>query len=328
MDVEFIRGPVLRAATLALGACLAAIAQAQPAFPSRPVSLVLPSAPGDPTDLIARVLQPKMSERLGQPFLVENRPGGSAVIASNAVAKAQPDGHTLLLALSAHSINPIALKEMPYDTFRDFAPVTLLARFPLIVGANAAVKGSDLREFIAAAKAQPGSLNFASPGAGTLSFLVGEEISRRSGLNAVHLAFKGGAPAIQAMIAGQAQYGALPLNLMGAHFASGRLKPLAITSAKRASQLPEVPTVAESGFAGFEAYNWIGVFAPAATPAPVIARLHREFVAALAEADVRQKLGAVGFEIVGSSPQGLDQFVRREFEHWDKFVREFNVKFD
>ena len=313
---------------LALGAFLAAIAQAQPAFPSRPVTLVLPSAPGDPTDLVARVLQPKMSERLGQAFVVENRPGGSAVIASNAVAKAQPDGHTLLLALSAHSINPIAVRELPYDTFRDFAPVTLLARFALIVGANAAVKGSNLREFLDAAKARPGDLNFASPGAGTLSFLVGEEISRRSGLNAVHLAFKGGAPAIQAMIAGQAQYGVLPLNLLGAHFSSGRLKPLAVTSAKRAPQLPGVPTVAESGFPGFEAYNWIGVFAPAATPAAAIARLHGEFVAALAEADVRQKLLAVGFEIVGSTPQELDRFVRGEFEHWDRFVREFNVKFD
>jgi tripartite-type tricarboxylate transporter receptor subunit TctC len=323
-----MRSSAFSEAVLVLGACIAALAQAQPAFPSRPVSLVLPSAPGDPTDLIARVLQPKMSERLGRQFVVENRPGGSAVIASSAVAKARPDGHTLLLALSAHSINPIALKALPYDTFRDFAPVTLLARFPLIVGASPAAQGANLREFIEAAKTQPGKVNFASPGAGTLSFLVGEEISRRSGLNAVHLAFKGGAPAIQAMLANQAQYGALPLNLMGAHFQSGRLKPLAITSAKRAPQLPGVPTVAESGFPGFEAYNWIGVFAPAATPAPAIARLHGEFVAALAEADVRQKLGAVGFEIVGSTPQELDQFVRREVAHWDKFVREFNIKFD
>src|SRR5258707_4613633 len=137
-----------RSATLALGAFLAAIAQAQPAFPSRPVTLVLPSAPGDPTDLIARVLQPKMSERLGQPFVVENRPGGSAVIASSAVAKAAPDGHTLLLALSAHSINPIALKELPYDIFRDFAAVTLLARLPLVVRAQPGLNGSNLAEII------------------------------------------------------------------------------------------------------------------------------------------------------------------------------------
>src|SRR5260221_5604274 len=170
----------MRIVALVLSASFAAVAQAQTTFPSRPVTLVLPSAPGDPTDLIARVLQPKMAERLGQPFVVENRPGGSAVIASSAVAKAAPDGHTLLLALSAHSINPIALKSLPYDTFRDFAPVTLLARFPLFVGANASVPGASLREFLDAARAQPGKLNFASPRLGTLSFLVVEELSRRS----------------------------------------------------------------------------------------------------------------------------------------------------
>jgi tripartite-type tricarboxylate transporter receptor subunit TctC len=317
----------MRIAALALSA-FTALAHAQTGFPTRPVTLVLPSAPGDPTDLIARVLQPKMSERLGQPFVIENRPGGSGVIASAAVAKATPDGHTLLLPLSAHSINPIALKNLPYDTFRDFAPVTQLARFPLFVGANLTVKGSDLREFVEAAKGHPGRLNFSSPGPGTLSFLVGEEINRRSGLNAVHLAFKGGAPAIQALLADQVQYCAITLNLLGPHFASGKLKPLAVTSAARSTQLPTVPTVAESGFPGFEAYNWIGVFAPAGTPRPVIARLHDEFVAAVRDPDVRAKLTAVGMEVVGSTPEELDRFVRGEFEHWDKFVREFDIKFD
>jgi tripartite-type tricarboxylate transporter receptor subunit TctC len=318
----------MRIAALVLSASLAALAHAQTSFPSRPVTLVLPSAPGDPTDLIARVLQPKMSERLGQPFVIENRPGGSGVIASAAVAKATPDGHTLLLPLSAHSINPIALKNLPYDTFRDFAPVTQLARFPLFVGANPSIKGTTLREFIDAAKAQPGRLNFSSPGPGTLSFLVGEEINRRSGLNATHLAFKGGAPAVQALLADQVQYCAITLNLLGPHFASGKLKPLAVTSAARSTQLPTVPTVAESGFPGFEAYNWIGVFAPAGTPQAAIARLHDAFIAALREPDVRPKLTAVGFEIVGSTPEELDQFVRREFAHWNTFVREFAIKFD
>jgi tripartite-type tricarboxylate transporter receptor subunit TctC len=317
----------MRIAALALSASLTALAQAQ-TFPSRPVTLVLPSAPGDPTDLISRVLQPKMSERLGQPLVIENRPGGSGVIASSAVAKAAPDGHTLLLPLSAHSINPIALKNLPYDTFRDFAAVTQLARFPLFVGGNPSIKGSTLREFIEAAKRHPGRLNFSSPGPGTLSFLVGEEINRRSGLNAVHLAFKGGAPAIQALLADQVQYCAITLNLLGPHFASGKLKPLAVTSAARAPQLPGVPTVAESGFPGFEAYNWIGVFAPAATPPAAIGRLHDAFVASLREPDVHQKLAAVGMEVVGSTPAELDRLVRGEFEHWDRFVREFDIKFD
>src|SRR5262245_11685794 len=310
-----------------LAAALALPAHAQQ-FPSRPVTLVLPSAPGDPTDLIARVLQPRMTERLGQPFVIENRPGGSGVIASSAVAKAAPDGHALLLPLSAHSINPIALKNLPYDTFRDFAAVTQLARFPLFVGANPSIKGATLREFIEAAKQHPGKLNFSSPGPGTLSFLVGEEVNRRSGLNAVHLAFKGGAPAIQALLADQVQYCAITLNLLGPHFTSGKLKPLAVTSAARSPQLLQVPTVAESGFPGFEAYNWIGVFAPSGTPQAVIARLHDAFVASVREPDVRTKLVAVGMEVVGSTPQELDRFVRGEFEHWDKFVREFNVKFD
>jgi len=316
----------MRIAALALSV-FTALAQAQ-TFPTRPVTLVLPSAPGDPTDLIARVLQPRMSERLGQPFVIENRPGGSGVIASLAVAKAAPDGHTLLLPLSAHSINPIALKNLPYDTFRDFAAVTQLARFPLFVGASTSVKGSTLREFIDAAKARPGKLNFSSPGPGTLSFLVGEEISRRSGLNAVHLAFKGGAPAIQALLADQVQYCAITLNLLGPHFASGKLKPLAVTSAERSSRLPNVPTVAESGFQGFEAYNWIGVFAPAGTPQATIAKLHDAFVAAIREPDARQKLVAVGMEVVGSTPAELDRFVRGEFEHWSNFVREFDLRFD
>jgi tripartite-type tricarboxylate transporter receptor subunit TctC len=306
---------------LLLGICVAALAQAQQPFPSRPVTFVLPSAPGDPTDLVARVLQPGMAGRLGQQVIVENRPGGSAVIASSAVAKAPPDGHTLLFALSAHSINPIALRSLPYDTFRDFAAVSLLTRFPLIVGAR-------LRAFIDASKRSPGAMNFASPGAGTLSFLVGEEINQRSRLNAVHLAFKGGAPAVQAMIAGDAQYGALPLNLFAPHFKSGRLKPLAVTSAARSPQLPGVPTVAESGFPDFEAYNWIGAFAPAGTPAPVIERLQRDFAASLGAPDARARLGAVGFEIVASGPKALDDFVRREYEHWSRFAREFDVKFD
>src|SRR5256714_8089126 len=214
-----------RATALVFGLLLAAAAHAQPVFPSRPVTLVLPSAPGDPTDLIARVLQPKMSQRLGQRFVVENRPGGSAVIASSAVAKAPADGHTLLLALSAHSINPIALKELPYDTFRDFAPVTLLARFALIVGASSSVKGSDLYEFVAAAKGR-GNVNFASPGAGTLSFLVGEEISRRSGLDAVHLAFKGGAPAVPAMLPHPAEHRPLPLKPLPPPLPTAKLQPL------------------------------------------------------------------------------------------------------
>ena len=303
------------------------ITHAQP-FPSRTVTLVLPSAPGDPTDLLARVLQPKLAERLGQQVVVENRPGGSAVIASNAVAKSAPDGHTVLMALSAHAINPVAIKSLPYDTLRDFAPVSLLIRFPLLLAAHPELRGNTLREMIDAARKQPGSLNFASPGTGTVSFMVGEEISRRSGINAVHLAFKGGGPAIQAMITNQAQFGLSAPSLLRQQVQAGKLKFLAVTSARRLADLPEVPTVAESGFPGFEVYNWIGLLLPGATPAAAINRLQEDVVAVMADSLVRQRLTASGYEVVASTPAELDRHIRREIDHWGRFVKEFPTRFD
>jgi tripartite-type tricarboxylate transporter receptor subunit TctC len=303
------------------------IAHAQP-FPSRTVTLVLPSAPGDPTDLLARVLQPKLAERLGQQVVVENRPGGSAVIASNAVAKSAPDGHTVLMALSAHAINPVAIKSLPYDTLRDFAPASLLIRFPLLLAAHPELRGNTLREMIDAARKQPGNLNFASPGTGTVSFMVGEEISRRSGINAVHLAFKGGGPAIQAMITNQAQFGLSAPSLLRQQVQAGKLKFLAVTSARRLADLPEVPTVAESGFPGFEVYNWIGLLLPGATPAAAINRLQEDVVAVMADSLVRQRLTASGYEVVASTPAELDRHIRREIEHWGRFVKEFPTRFD
>ena len=303
------------------------IAHAQP-FPSRTVTLVLPSAPGDPTDLLARVLQPKLAERLGQQVVVENRPGGSAVIASNAVAKSAPDGHTVLMALSAHAINPVAIKSLPYDTLRDFAPVSLLIRFPLLLAAHPELRGNTLREMIDAARKQPGNLNFASPGTGTVSFMVGDEISRRSGINAVHLAFKGGGPAIQAMITNQAQFGLSAPSLLRQQVQAGKLKFLAVTSARRLADLPEVPTVAESGFPGFEVYNWIGLLLPGATPAAAINRLQEDVVAVMADSLVRQRLTASGYEVVASTPAELDRHIRREIEHWGRFVKEFPTRFD
>jgi tripartite-type tricarboxylate transporter receptor subunit TctC len=302
-------------------------AMAQP-FPSRTITLVLPSAPGDPTDLLARVLQPKLAERLGQQVVVENRPGGSAVIASNAVAKSAPDGHTVLMALSAHGINPFAVKSLPYDTLRDFAPVSLLIRFPLLLVANPEVRGNNLREMIDASRKQPGSLNFASPGTGTVSFMAGEEISRRSGINAVHLAFKGGGPAIQAIIANQVQFGLSAPSLLRQHVQSGRLKFMAVTSARRLPELPEVPTVAESGFPGFEVYNWIGLLLPAATPAATINRLQEDIAAVMADSSVRKRLTDSGYEVVASTPAELDRHIRREIEHWGRFVKEFPTQFD
>jgi len=185
-----------------------------------------------------------------------------------------------------------------------------------------------LREMLDAARKQPGSLNFASPGTGTVSFMVGEEISRRSGINAVHLAFKGGGPAIQAMITNQAQFGLSAPSLLRQQVQAGKLKFLAVTSARRLADLPEVPTVAESGFPGFEVYNWIGLLLPGATPAAAINRLQEDVVAVMADSLVRQRLTASGYEVVASTPAELDRHIRREIEHWGRFVKEFPTRFD
>ncbi len=291
--------------------------------------MVVPSAPGDPADVLVRLLAPKMAERLGQPVLVDNRPGASMQLGSAYVAKSPPDGHTMLVALSAHIVNQVAFKKLPYDTLRDFSAVSLLAQQPLVVAANASVKGANLREFIQAAKAQPpGTLNFASPGTGTLLYLVVEEINRRTGLGMVHIAFKGGGPVLQAALANEVQVVALFAGFLSPHFRSGKMKPLAVSSSRRLRDLPEVPTVAESGFPGFDASNWVGIFVPAATPPPTISRLNAEFARGLADAEVREKVLAAGFEVIASTAQELDQFVRVETERWTKFAREFSIQFE
>jgi tripartite-type tricarboxylate transporter receptor subunit TctC len=260
--------------------------------------------------------------------MVDNRPGGSGVIASQWVAKSAPDGHTLLLALSSHTINPIALKSLPYDTLRDFSPVSLLARFPLLLAANPNLKGNTLKEMIQLNLSSPGSLNFASPGVGTLSYLAAEEISRRSGLNAVHLSFKGGAPALQALMGNQAQFGLLAHSIFRQHVISGKLKYLAVTSLKRQADLPEVPTVSESGFPGFEAQNWFGIFAPASTPALTIERLQSEFAQVLKDPEIKARLENAGFEVVGSDSKELDRFVRADLSRWQKFAKDYPLSFD
>lgn len=328
--IRGVRGTIPLALCAGLVAAIAVSnAMAQAAFPSRPLTIVVPSAPGDPGDVIARLLAPRLADKLGQPVVVEDRPGASMQIGSAYVVKSPPDGHTMLLALSGHTINSVAFKNLPYDTARDFAAVSLLARQPLVIAANASVKGANLREFLEAARSQPpGTLNFASPGTGSLSYLIVEEISRRAGLGMVHVAFKGGSPAVQAVLANQVHVTALVVSILNPHFRSGRMKPLAVTSSSRLRDLPEVPTVEESGFPGFDVTNWMGIFVPSATPPPAISRLNAAYVAALAEPDVRQKLVAVGFIVVGSTPQELEQFVRGETERWARFAREFNIRFE
>lgn len=316
----------LLALALALSAALPALAQ--PAFPSRPVTLVVPFAPGGGSDIVARTVQPRLAERLGQPVQVDNKPGASGVIATQAVAKAAADGHMLFLSWDTHAINPVVMKDLPYDTFKDFVPVTLLARLPLVMGAWGGLPANTLAEFITLAKRQPGKMNYASVGSGSSNRLHSENLHRLAGIELAHVPYKGGGPSIQAMLTGEVVYSFLSYASMRGHIAAGRLKALAVTGDRRIADLPNVPTMIESGFPGFEAYGWIGIFAPAGTPEPVVARLHRDFVAALADAEVGKRLAAAGVEPIGSTPPELDAWVRKDYDKWVRFVRDTRLRFD
>ncbi len=298
------------------------------AFPSKSVTLVVPFAPGGGTDIVARIVSPTLSERLGQSVLVDNKPGASGVIATNAVAKAAPDGHTLFLSWDTHAINPVVMKDLPYDTFKDFVPVTLLVRVPLVMGAWGGLPANNLREFIALAKSQPGKLNYASVGSGSSNRLHSENLHKLAGIQLAHIPYKGGGPSIQAMLTGEVAYSFLSYAAQRSHIQAGTLKALAVTGDKRIADLPNVPTMIESGFPGFEAYGWIGIFAPSGTPEAAVTRLHREFVTVLADAEVRKRLSAAGVESIGSTPQELDQWVRKDYEKWVKFVRETGLRFE
>ncbi len=314
---------------LALGASLAPWAvQAQGAYPNKAVTLVLPFPPGGSTDIVARTIQPRLSALLGQPVLVDNRSGAAGMIATNYVAKSAPDGYTLFLSFDTHAINPIVYKDIPYDTFKDLLPVTLLVRFPLVMGAYGGLPANDLKEFIALAKSQPGKFNYASTGLGSMNHLLAENLKSLAGIDVLHVPYKGGGPAIQAMLTGEVAFCFLSYAAQKGQMQAGKLKPLAVTGAKRMADLPDVPTVAESGFPGFEAYSWIGIFAPAGTPAAVVNRLHKDFTTALQDPELKNKLTLAGFELVGSTPQELGQFVRREHDRWAKFVKDAKIRFE
>ena len=260
-------------------------------------------------------------------MLVENRTGASGAIATAAVAKAPPDGHTLFLSWDTHAINPVIMKDLPYDTFKDFVPVTLLARLPLVMGVWSGLPANTMAEFIALAKRQPGKLNYASVGAASSNRLYSEYMHSLAGIELAHIPYKGGGPSIQAMLTGEVAYSLLSFASQKGYFQSGRLKAFAVTGAKRMADLPDVPTLIESGFPGMEVYGWIGIFAPAGTPEAVVARLNRDFIATIQDADVAKRLAAAGVDAAGSTPAELDRWVRSEYDKWSKFVKSSNVSF-
>ena len=314
--------------TLKLAAALAAggfaprlLAQAQ-----EPVKLVVTFPPGGSTDITARIVQPKLGEILARPVIVENRAGAASQVGTQYVARAEPDGNTQLVSFDTHAINPLVKKSLPYDTFRDFVGISLAVRFPLVIGASLQTPGANLKEFLEAAKKAPAKHSYASTGVGSMNHLVAEDLKRRAGVDILHVPFGGGGPAVQALLNNTVNITMLSYAALKGNIAGGKIKALAVAGEKRLADLPNVPTVAESGFPGFEAYSWIGIFAPAATPPATVKRMTEAWQAALNDPVVKGKLTDGGFEVVASDGPALDRYARTQHDRWAEFIKKTNLK--
>jgi len=308
-----------RVATV-FGMLASATALAQ-SYPAKPVRVVVPYPPGGPTDIVARVVSQKLTEQTGQQFLVENRAGAGGNIGAEAVARAPADGYTLLVATTAHAINPSLFKQLGYDLQKDFAPVSQLTGGPLVIVANPSLPAKDVRELIALAKAKPGALNFASSGNGQSTHLSAELFSSMAGIKMNHVPYKGSAPALTDVIAGQADLMFDTMLSAMPQVKTGKLKALAVTSAARSPAAPDLPTVAESGLPGYEAIAWNGLLAPAGTPKDVVATLNAELKRTLELPEIRERFAAQGFGAAWSPPEKFSAFIQAELAKWAKVVK-------
>jgi tripartite-type tricarboxylate transporter receptor subunit TctC len=312
---------------LAASLLASSVAFAQP-WPAKPIRIVVTYPAGGGADAMARLVAPKLSEALGQPVLVENRGGASGTIAADLVARSLADGYTLMLDATNHAVNPSLFPKLPYDPYKAFAPVTLLALFPNVLVVHPAFPVSSVEDLIKKAKAEPGKLAYASSGNGSAQHLAAELFRQRAGLDMVHIPYKGGGPALIDVMAGQVPFyfgnmaSALP------HVKNGKLKAIAVTGGRRSAAAPDLPTVAESGMPGYQVYEWNAIFAPAGTPPAVINRLQAEIAKVVKIPEVRDRMLALGGEIVASSPQDLAAWVREQTASWATVVRAANIKLE
>jgi len=310
---------------------LAALAVAAPAhaqgYPAKPVRMIVAYPPGGGTDIVGRVVAQKLGELLGQSVVVENRGGASGNIGTELAAHAAPDGYTILMGnVAPNAINVSLFKNLPFDPVADFAPVSLVASTPNILVVHPSTQAKTVKEVIALAKAKPGTLNFASAGVGSSSHLAGELFRILAGAEIVHVPYKGAGPAMVDVLSGRIQLYFATMPAAMPHVKSGKLAPVAVTSAKRSQALPGLPTIAESGVTGYEASTWYGLLAPAHTPNAAIARLHGDIVKLLAVPEFRERLAAQGFEPVGSSPEEFSSYIKSEIAKWGKVIRDAGIR--
>jgi tripartite-type tricarboxylate transporter receptor subunit TctC len=297
-------------------------------YPTRPIKIVVPFSPGGAVDGPIRVIAQELSKRIGEQVIVDNKPGAGATIGADLVAKAPPDGYTLLLASQTVAISATLYPKLPFDPIEDFAPITLIGREPGVLVVNPALPVKTLQELVAYAKERPGQLDYASSGNGSGQHLFAALLASSTGMKLNHIPYKGSGQATTDLLGGQVMMSIPGTAGMVGHVKSGKLRALAVTGATRTPQLPDVPTVMESGVPGYEAYVWMGLLAPRATPAPIVDKIRREVVAALATPEVKNYMSNAGIEIVGSTPAEFGKFFRSEKELWARVVRETGAKID
>jgi len=325
-----LRNPLLRMLALViLAASAPGLAQAQAGgYPNKPIKIVVPFPPGGATDIIARVIGQRISEQMGQSVIIENKAGANGNIASEYVAKAAPDGYTLIYNTSSVALSPALYKKLNFNVLTDFAPVVLSSAVPLLLTVNPSVPADNIKDFVALLRANPNALSYGSAGIGNITHLGSFLFLQSQNLVATHVPYKGSGPSVVATVAGEIQFNMEPLAVGLAYIKDKRLKALAVASLKRVAVLPDVPTMSESLMPGFEVGTWQGILAPARTPPDIINRLNAEVMKALAAPDVREKLQAQGAEILGSTPEQYAAYLKAEVERWGKVVKSSGVQFD
>jgi tripartite-type tricarboxylate transporter receptor subunit TctC len=328
-DAPFNRRQVAQALGLGLGLGLAlalgsSFAQAQ-SWPAKPITLIVPFPPGGTTDVLARALGDRLTQSLGQPVIVESKPGAGATLGADYVAKSRPDGYTLLVGAVHHTIATSVYRKLPYDFQKDFAPITVVALVPNVLVINAATPARNVAELVALAKAQPGKLDYGSNGNGTAQHLIGTQFQLQTGTEIAHIPYKGSGPLATDLLGGQITMSFDTVTPVLPHIRSGKLRALAVTTAKRSSALPEVPTLDEAGLKGFNIGTWFGVLAPAATPKDIVARLNAEMVKVIQSPEFRKRMDEIGAEPVGNSADQMAAQIRSETEKFAKLVRDAKV---
>ncbi|MCA0302130.1 MAG: tripartite tricarboxylate transporter substrate binding protein [Proteobacteria bacterium] len=320
----------MRRRSVLLGAAATAVAAPALAqtYPSKPIRLVVPYTPGGGADTTARLVAPKLQEVLGQTVVIDNKPGAGGSIGDDAVAKAAPDGHTLLIGAFAHAVNPSLMGKMPFRTPEDFAPISLLVTVPELLVVTPSFPAKTVQELIAMAKAQPGKLSYASSGNGSAQHLAAELFKMRTGIDIQHVPYKGGSLAVADVAAGHVPFYFGNMSAALPQARGGKVRAMAVTSPQRSPAAPEVPTMAESGVQGCEIFEWNALLAPAATPPDIVKRLHAEVAKVMAMDDIRAKFADLGAQAVGSNPEELAVFLKLEMAKWAEVVKAANVKIE